>query len=1327
MEFEELLNIVLEELSRVVDYSGANVQLLEGEHMVVIGSRGQENHRMTVGDTLSIHTATPIRQVIENQEPLIINDTRRDYADFFAQPNHRHIGSWLGVPLTYGINILGVMTLNKDTDKFFTPDHVEVILAFANQVAVALQNARLFDEARQQVRQLAALTEVAQSLIRALDLNEVLNLVLDAVFELVGNHKGSVWLVDILSQTVKMADTKNVPGFLVELFNESHVSLTSEPFASVIESGEIQVLQGHNIKKDNALNYGFPFPADVTYVPLKTESGVIGVLAIETVIHNRNMLKLVTTLADLAAVAIESARLLENTRRHAAEMQNLYNLGVEVTRTLEVRQVMQTVIANTLTLTNSQLGAILFTDDQTGQQLLEWVAPTPQPAQDQSLLWAGLNQQMALTRQPLLLAQADLPDKIDPADPALTTVVKNLGIRAILGVPIFGQSEMNGGLFVASLAAPYFSSQDVQSLSFVATQASVAIRNATSMQRLNQLRQELEDRVALRTEELARTLQDLTEERDRVQTLYQIARELSASFDLDRVLNEALNLINGVIGISQGAILLLNRETGQLVYRAALGRDKTLPRGGQPTPYKIGYGLAGAVVEKRQPRLVLDLQHDPDWVETEDDGGERRSAIAVPLSTGDDVLGVLLLFHPDYGYFTEDHLKLVTAASAQIATTVNNAELYRLITDQAKRLGALYRQQASEAAKNQAILEGITDGVLVLDADGHIVLLNPKGAEILNIQFAQVENQPLSQILPLAENPLEPDLSHLFYHNMQKALDVMQKGQSSAQFRIETGAKAIMVSLAPVALGGEDRPSIVAVLRDITREAEIDRLKNEFISTVSHELRTPMTSIKGYADLLLSGNARIGALNETQHRFVKVIQSNANRLTELVNDILEISRIETGRIKLEFIALDIAALIKEVSISFEGQMVQKAMHLTLHLPNDLPTVYADKARLTQILVNLIGNAWQYTPEGGHINVFAKRAGNFVQVDVADTGIGIVEKDIAYIFDRFFRSERTEVQVVDGTGLGLSITKSFVDMIGGEIWVKSKLDVGTTFSFTVPIYQNTEMTLVDSPGKAQLLLIEDDPVIVDMLRPKLTQHGYEVVALENRQDALQFVHDHAGSINAIMLDLALKSSNGVTLLNQLKENHSTADIPVVLTSLLIKAKRKPVSSQIIEVISPITPDKIITDRVRQQLTRLPKAEGGVDTSPLEELSKGQSAILIIENNRDLSGRLKDLLSAHGYQVQCAFNSPQAVDMIYGNKPALVFLNMAMPEVEQESMLAFLRHTEDTQDIPVVLIADEELLNRRTKLLNQLLWTNNHKSVSRAVADLIIEMRALAPKN
>lgn len=1366
LDFEELLNIVLQELAKVIDYDSASVQLLKEDQLVIIGGRGWEDSQQVVGTAFSMEGNNPNRQVIETQEPLIVGNAPLAYPEAFAKPPHDRVKSWLGVPLTYGINVLGLMAIESYAQSnFFTQEDAKVVLAFASQVAVALQNARLFEEARQQVRQLAALTEVAQSISRALNLNEVLNLVLDAVFDLAGQSKGSIWLIDHASHTVKIADTKNVPSFLVELFNKSAISVDSEPFASVIQSGQVLVIEGTS-GKDDIAHYGLPFPNDVTYVPLKTEAGVIGILAIEVVIHNKNMLKLVTTLADLAAIAIDNARLLEDTRRRANEMQNLYRLGVEVSGLLDVRQVMGSVVNNALTLTDTQIGTILLWDEEAKSYLIDGALNTDDAvaqlilneakesleieasARGEEPLWSYLTRQIIDTGQPIMLGTA--VGGVSEASPAGRTAglitspqptnghsksALPLGVRAILGVPIQVQNEVSGAIFVCNLAARTFNDRDIQLLSFVANQAAVAVRNAQLVQRLNLMTEELERRVAQRTEELAQTLQDLTEERDRVNALYQITRELAASFDLDRVLVEALSLINRAVGISHGSILLLDHETGSLVYRAALGRDKPLPRGGHKTQYRPGYGLAGKVIETRQARIVPDLFMDPDWVSMKDTP-DRRSALAVPLITGEDVLGVLLLFHPELDYFTEDHLKLVIAAGAQVATAINNAELYRLITDQAQRLGVMLRTQAAEAAKNQAILKGITDGVLVLDAKRNIVLVNPKAIEILNIEAEKLENQPIQQSLGQLGSDETPELPYLFYLQLLKALAALEAGESSAEFRVEARDKVIMVTLAPVMLAPEEQPSLVAVLRDISREAEIDRIKNEFISTVSHELRTPMTSIKGYADLLVSSSPQVGELNPIQRRFVQVIQSNANRLTELVNDILEISRIETGRVKLEFESLDVIQLINEVTLSFEGQIVKKAMNLALDMPEKLPHVYADKARVTQILVNLMGNAWQYTPEGGHITVRARVADHrFIQIDVEDTGIGIVEKDIHYVFDRFFRSERTEVQVVDGTGLGLSITKMFVEMLGGEIWLKSQLDVGTTFSFTLPIDVTQAAVPFDETGtQAQpaLLLINDNVAVANLLKPQLERTGYQVIIATEDENALNLARQAQPTLKLIILNLLLNNGDSFALLEQLRQDEASGAVPILLTSLGTDDSGQDLAVEVVDYLGRPFTDAQVLERVRWALTLATGETQEIGPAGMVSLRNGRYHILVVAHNQSTVKWFKETLEAHGYKVQRAFNSQQALDIITGDKPDLVLIDPKMPDVDGTSLISQLHRAVAPKRLPVIGIVDQPLPqqenNDKLKMLGRENWTKmKHPFVTDVLVAEIVQIGSQASAN
>jgi len=239
----------------------------------------------------------------------------------------------------------------------------------------------------------------------------------------------------------------------------------------------------------------------------------------------------------------------------------------------------------------------------------------------------------------------------------------------------------------------------------------------------------------------------------------------------------------------------------------------------------------------------------------------------------------------------------------------------------------------------------------------------------------------------------------------------------------------------------------------------VDRLKSEFVATVSHELRTPMTSIRGYTDVLLMGAA--GALNENQAHFLKIIKNNTERLNILVNDLLDVSRIESGRVTLSPQALDLREMAEDVieDILRRSQAENKPMALSLDAPKKLPPEYGDMERVRQVMSNIVFNAYHYTPENGTITVHLQplNGGHEVQVDVVDNGVGIAMEDQERIFERFYRGENPLVLATPGTGLGLSIVKQIVEMHKGRIWMKSSgvPGEGSTFSFTLPVYEKNE--------------------------------------------------------------------------------------------------------------------------------------------------------------------------------------------------------------------------------------------------------------------------------
>jgi PAS domain S-box-containing protein len=376
-----------------------------------------------------------------------------------------------------------------------------------------------------------------------------------------------------------------------------------------------------------------------------------------------------------------------------------------------------------------------------------------------------------------------------------------------------------------------------------------------------------------------------------------------------------------------------------------------------------------------------------------------------------------------------------------------------LIRDQAERLGGMLRREQEEASRSQAILEAVADGVLVTGSNNRITFINPSAESILNLEAGRVLGQSLEVFGGLFGKSAGTWMQTI--RDWSDSPGIYQQGDTYAeQIDLENG-RIILVHLAPV-IFQNDFLGTVSIFRDITHEVEVDRLKSEFVATVSHELRTPMTSIRGYTDVLLMGAA--GALNENQTHFLNIVKNNTERLNILVNDLLDVSRIESGRVTLSPQALDMREVAEDVmgDILRRSQEENKPMALSLDAPKKLPRVYGDMERIRQVLGNLIDNAYHYTPENGTIivRIHTLNGGDEVQLDVKDNGVGIPLEDQDRIFERFYRGENPLVLSTPGTGLGLSIVKQIVEMHKGRIWMKSTgvPGEGSTFSFTLPVYE-----------------------------------------------------------------------------------------------------------------------------------------------------------------------------------------------------------------------------------------------------------------------------------
>jgi two-component system, OmpR family, phosphate regulon sensor histidine kinase PhoR len=374
------------------------------------------------------------------------------------------------------------------------------------------------------------------------------------------------------------------------------------------------------------------------------------------------------------------------------------------------------------------------------------------------------------------------------------------------------------------------------------------------------------------------------------------------------------------------------------------------------------------------------------------------------------------------------------------------SELTDSMNQTAARLDQEIRTLSGERNRSSAILRSMVEGVAVIDAQERLVFYNRAFSEIFNVPVSTAEGRPLIEAVRNAE----------LVGLIRKAL----RGEEGLQNDISMGIVQMQnfsVTAAPVMAlettnGAPDadraKPSgAVVVLHDVTELRRLERVRQDFVANVSHEFKTPLTAIQGFAETLLSG-----ALDDptSNRRFLEIIRTHAVRLARLTNDLLKLARIEAGKLEVEFFPVGLIELIEGCAETTLLKASRKQITLEIEVPPGLPPVRGDAGLLRDVLQNLLDNAIQYTPEGGHIRVSADLRSKEAVVTVTDTGIGIPASDKERIFERFYRVDAARSREAGGTGLGLSIAKHIVEAHGGHLWVDSVIGEGSKFSFSIPI-------------------------------------------------------------------------------------------------------------------------------------------------------------------------------------------------------------------------------------------------------------------------------------
>ena len=364
-----------------------------------------------------------------------------------------------------------------------------------------------------------------------------------------------------------------------------------------------------------------------------------------------------------------------------------------------------------------------------------------------------------------------------------------------------------------------------------------------------------------------------------------------------------------------------------------------------------------------------------------------------------------------------------------------------------QRAEANYKQLERTKSQLRAIIDASQEAMLFLSSGGRPLRVNTRFTEFFGLDDTTVLSQSRDELIVLLKGLFvaAPLLDRLPGRNATEREQIFheQQVQEKPVRREFDFASLPVINVDQTYIGR------LYVWHDVTQERQIDRMKSEFVSMVSHELRTPLTSIKGFIDLLLIDKS-VGELTELQREFLEIAQNNAQQLASIVNDLLDLTSIESGKIELRCEPFNINLLIHELLPSFQPAWDSRRQTFTQHLSEPAPIVFGDAARVTQILSNLLFNAHKYTPDAGHIDLTIKVVETVVRVEIIDSGIGLSKEEQARLFTRFYRARNEFTEAGGGTGLGLVITRSLVELHGGQIQVTSEPGHGSTFSFTLPL-------------------------------------------------------------------------------------------------------------------------------------------------------------------------------------------------------------------------------------------------------------------------------------
>ncbi len=867
--------------------------------------------------------------------------------------------------------------------------------------------------------------------------------------------------------------------------------------------------------------------------PMIFKDRVVGVLTVDSQhldVYDQAASRLSLAFAHQVAQTLESSRLYEQTQNQLREASLLRSVTTALSSTLDTSQILPYVARSLCEILHSTSVEIYSWDKSTQSITVIASYVTNEATREERRSAVGQSRSLAdlptttecLTQRYPLQIQADAPNTA----PNEQARLKARGTQATLLLPmVAGDRTLGLAQVWESLGYRRFTDGEIATGQTLVHQAAIAIDHARLF------------------EETQRRVSEL-------KLLHDVGLAAASGVRIEETLQAAAAALATDLEDVRVTILLQDPESDMLHMQAISGYSSDALGN---LSLRRNEGIVGRVVQCNAPILVPDVRLDPDYIEITP---ETRSELCIPLSTGSHAIGILNIESTRPHAFTENDQRLLNTLANNLAVLVERARLFE------------------------------------------------------EVETARVELQDRAEALERANARLQ----------------------------------------------------------------ELDRLKSQFLANMSHELRTPLNSIIGFSEVLIDG--LMGEMPLEQKEFVQDIYSSGRHLLTLINDILDLSKIEAGRVTLEPVAFDITDLLAEVQMTVSPLIAKKSQTLTENMADDVPSLTADRFRIKQVLLNLLSNANKFTPNEGHITLSCRLiAPDTVIFSIADTGIGIKPEDLEIIFEEFRQADGSSARQSSGTGLGLTISKRLIEMHGGRIWAESEYQHGTTFHFLLrlagPPAGETTLPgkIVPSSRDKIVLVIENDHQSSHLLTLYLQQEGYTPVQHYTAAGALEQAQKLKPTL--ITLDMALPNQDGQDVLHALKSDEKTKDIPVL-------------------VISTPEDDELAINRQATEHLAKPIRKSDL-LAALDRLTQ-QAQVLLVDDDPEIIALLQAMLPPKQCTSLPAYSGEQALALARKERPDAIFLDLMMPDMSGFTVLEKLRADAETADIPVIVLTAKDVTSQ-----------------------------------